>query len=171
MIMNKKYYAGIGSRQTTPDILVKMQEIAKFLAKKGYILRSGGAEGADKSFEIGCDAAGGEKEIYLPWKGFNENKSQFEWTKAGWDLASEFHPNWDNLKLGARQMMARNSHQILGLDLNTPVEFVVCYTEGGKGGGGTGQSLRIAREFKIEIFDLGSKTGLTELRKYCKKLK
>lgn len=167
--MNKKYFAGIGSRATPPDILLKMQEIAKFLTQKGYVLRSGGAEGADKNFEIGCDAVGGEKEIYLPWLGFNENKSQLEWEQADWDVAAKFHPNWDNLKLGAKQLMARNTCQ-LGINAEVKSEFVVCWTEGGKGGGGTGQALRIARHYKIRIFDLGGGTGLTELRKYCKKL-
>ena len=162
-------YAGIGSRSTPEPILIKMREIAKFLAKKGYTLRSGGARGADyDGFEIGCDAANGPKEIYLPWKGFNNNLSNLEWTQEGWNLAAKFHPNWDNLKLGAKQLMARNSHQILGWDLKSPSCFVVCWTEGGKMIGGTSQALRIAIANNIKIYNLGEENGLDKFREHCK---
>ena len=46
-----KYYTGIGSRKTPENILKKFKDIATFLETKQYILRSGGAEGADSAFE------------------------------------------------------------------------------------------------------------------------
>lgn len=171
--MNKKYltYAGIGSRATPPEVLSKMQEIAKFLAKKGFILRSGGADGADyDGFEVGCDKVNGEKEIYLPWLGFNGSNSNLLWTQENWDLASQFHPHWNNLKLGARQLMARNSAQILGAHNDRPCDFVICWTEGGQMKGGTAQALRIAKHYKVKIFNLGEDKDLDKLRKFCKSL-
>jgi hypothetical protein len=165
---NPRYFTGIGSRSTPLPILEKMQEIARFLASKGYTLRSGGASGADKDgFEAGCDSVGGKKEIYLPWLGFNNSESKLLWTKPDWDIAEKFHPRWEYLKLGAKQLMARNTCQ-LGINAEIMSEFVVCWTEGGKEVGGTAQALRIAREYKIPIFNLGDKTGLTKLRKWCK---
>lgn len=59
------------------------------------------------------------------------------------------------LKDGAKKLQARNSHQVLGLDLNTPSDFIICWTKGGKGIGGTGQALRIAKAYNIPIFDCG----------------
>lgn len=56
------YYAGVGSRETPQDILNTMYKIGKYLASKGYTLRSGGAIGADTAFENGCDSVKGEKE-------------------------------------------------------------------------------------------------------------
>ena len=56
------YYAGIGSRSTPSSILSIMTILGKTLAQNGYILRSGGAEGADKAFEIGCNEVSGMKE-------------------------------------------------------------------------------------------------------------
>jgi hypothetical protein len=47
-------------------------------------------------------------------------------------------------------------HQILGEDLKTPCNLVVCYTAGGKGGGGTGQALRAAKDHNVPILDLGN---------------
>lgn len=44
------FYTGIGSRQTPPEILKMMTKIATQLESKGWVLRSGGAEGADEAF-------------------------------------------------------------------------------------------------------------------------
>ena len=49
-----KYYAGVGSRSTPMHIQKLFEEIAATLAQNGYVLRSGGAEGADVAFERGC---------------------------------------------------------------------------------------------------------------------
>lgn len=57
-------YAGIGSRKTPKNVLDFMFEIGKELALLGYVLRSGGAEGADSAFEKGADSVKGMKEIY-----------------------------------------------------------------------------------------------------------
>lgn len=56
------YYTGIGARKTPPNVRKLMTNVSRFLDKYGYVLRSGGANGADKSFEEGST----NKEIYLP---------------------------------------------------------------------------------------------------------
>ncbi len=149
---NNVCYSGIGSRKTPDNILEMMKEIAKNLAKEGYILRSGGAEGADSAFEKGCDEVGGKKEIYLPWKNFNGNSSSlYNISKEAFELAKKFHPAWSYLKYGAKCLHSRNGYQILGLDLITPVALVVCYA---KEKGGTDQALRIATSKKIPVVNL-----------------
>ena len=65
------FYTGIGSRKTPKTILKLFTEVAIYLSKQGYILRSGGAKGADQAFERGA----AKKEIYLPWRNFENNKS------------------------------------------------------------------------------------------------
>jgi len=47
----KMIYAGVGSRETPPEMLKKMTAISKKLAAQGYVLQSGGAIGADMAFE------------------------------------------------------------------------------------------------------------------------
>jgi hypothetical protein len=59
------------------------------------------------------------------------------------------------LSEAVRKLMARDTHQILGQDCNTPVDFAVCYTKAGAGKGGTGQALRIAEDYQISVIDLG----------------
>lgn len=147
------FYAGIGSRETPPQVLTCMTKIAHRLHLRGYVLRSGGAGGADLAFESG---AGDAKEIYLPWRNFNGNPSpRYTPSAAAMQMAGDFHPAWERCSPGARKLHARNCHQMLGADLNTPVAFVVCWTPGGHGSGGTGQALRIARAYNIPVFDLG----------------
>ena len=48
-----KYYAGIGSRLTPIELKPTIEYIVNFLEVKNYILRSGGANGADSFFEDG----------------------------------------------------------------------------------------------------------------------
>jgi hypothetical protein len=160
----------IGHRDAPPEILNKITQIAEFFAKKGWVLRSGGADGVDSAAELGFNNAVGGKEIYLPWKGFNENESLLEWSKANWDEASKFHPNWENLKGAVRQLHARNMAIILGLDNNNPSDIIVAYTRNGEEVGGTATGLRCAAAHEVPIFNLGSKTGLIKLRKFCKTL-
>mgnify|MGYP000881575594 FL=1 len=159
------YYAGIGSRETPTEILNLFESIGYYLAQNNFILRSGHAKGADQAFECGCDKANGKKEIYLPWKGFEDSNSNLivQQGKA-YEIAEKFHPYWHNLSEGAKKLQARNSHQILGKDLNTPCQFVVCWTKSGKGKGGTGQAIRIAKHYEIPIFDAGRYEDIKKIK-------
>lgn len=147
----KKYYAGIGSRETPIKLQTEIDKIVNLLNNHNYILRSGGAVGADSMFEKNAIM----KEIFLPWKEYNGNKSLlFNDNIIGWDMAKKYHPAWNNLTHGAKKMMVRNCYQILGYDLNTPVDFVVCWTKGGKLKGGTAMAMRIAMDLNIPIYNL-----------------
>ncbi len=151
-----KYYTGIGSRETPQDILQLFEIVGEFLAKKCFVLRSGGAKGADKAFEKGCNKVNGNKEIYLPWEGFeNSTSTLIVNNPKAFEIAEEFHPYWHNLTQGARKLQARNSHQILGKDLDTLPQFIICWTKNSSGKGGTGQALRIANHYNIPVFDAG----------------
>lgn len=149
------YYTGIGARKTPLPILNKMLVISDAMYNLGFILRSGGADGADSVFE---QNAGQYKEIYLPWDGFNgakvDNLYHFLALPEAEEIAKRFHPKWDYLKSGPRKMHTRNVHQVLGKDLRTPSKFVICWTADGKASGGTGQALRIAKAHDIPIFNL-----------------
>lgn len=158
--MTFKTYVGIGSRQTSAPILRHMTLIAKAMAEEGYTLRSGGANGADVAFELGCDQADGSKEIYLPWPAFNGSSSAlYHPSEDAFDLAQQFHPNWRALSEGGRKLMARNAHQLFGKDLNDLTDLVICWTLGGHVVGGTGQTIRMAQAFKIPVINLGTMNG------------
>lgn len=156
------YYAGIGSRavEKMPVVKFDINLISNHLSGKGFILRSGGADGADKAFE---DYAA-FKQIFLPWKGFNGSASQFfNPPQEAFSIAENYHPGWKHLKPSVRKLMARNVQQILGPELNSPSQFVVCWTPDGADGtkiktsketGGTGQAIRIAADYGIPVYNL-----------------
>jgi len=163
--MTGVYYAGIGSRKTPEDVCRKMFAAGRVMAGLGFVLRSGGAAGADESFESGvesfCEAnavsADVLREIYLPWKGFRKNQSDL-WgsDKPARLMAKEYHPNWPILSCSGRDFHARNCYQILGRDLQTPSSFVLCWTPEGAITGGTGQALRIAQDHGIPILNFAT---------------
>lgn len=161
-------YAGIGSRKTPPAVLHTMKRIAERLEDRGYTLRSGGADGADKAFESGCL----RKEIFLPWPGFNGNDSSLNSPSAkASEVAAAVHPVFSRLSDAAKKLMARNSHQILGADLRSPVDFVVCWTPDGAESerertpetGGTGQAIALASRWGIPVFNLARPDALQRI--------
>ena len=111
-----EYYAGIGSRKTPYFILQQMKSLATYLEDSGYILRSGGADGADKAFESGVIK--GNKEIFYARDVPSDSPAL--------ELASKIHPAWDRCSPYVRKLMARNCWQVLGRDLKTPVRGVIC---------------------------------------------
>jgi len=153
-------YAGIGSRRTPFDTLLFMERLGQTLALQGHILRSGGASGADTAFERGCDNAGGAKEIFLPWPGFNGRKTSCRIPDNAFAMAREFHPAWDRCSQAAQKLHARNCQQILGAKLDDPSDFVVCWSPGS---GGTEQALRIARAKNIPVFNLINDSAADDL--------
>jgi hypothetical protein len=167
-------YAGIGSRRTPGPALTAMRATAERLSALGYTMRSGHAPGADSAFEV----ASQKSEIYLPWSSFEHNRPaigtyvQDQPTDAALQLASRIHPAWDRLDRGPRALHARNMHQILGQDLRTPVDFVVCYTPDGSltghgpDTGGTATALRLAYRNNIPVFNIKHPEHATELAAY-----
>ena len=155
------YYAGIGSRDTPADIMEIMTNIASVLENHNYILRSSGAKGADSAFEVGVQIET-NKEIYLPWKEFNNSTSELyldnikesKYTTAYLMAEKFYHSNLSKASSNTIKYMTRNSFQIMGLDFMEPSEFVVCWTKDGKASGGTGQAIRIAEFYQIPVFNL-----------------
>jgi hypothetical protein len=165
-------YAGIGSRKTPPEILQGMYRVAQVLASRGYSVRSGGAEGADSAFEEGADSVGGVKEMWLPWSGFQARRQGHYPQEPHFTLAATLHPAWTRLSQGAQRLHARNTGQILGADLNTPVRFVVCWTPDGAQAegeisrvtGGTGTAIRLACRYAIPVLNLQRPDAVQRLR-------
>lgn len=155
-------YAGVGSRRTPENILQDMTFIAKKLEEKGYDLRSGGADGADKAFEAG---AGVQKQIFVPWDGFNGIKQLYKIPDKAFEIAQQNHPAWNNLSQAIKCLMARNVQQVLGAYLQQPCEFVICWTPDGAFHdkqrsmvtGGTGLAISVASKNGIPVFNIKRK--------------
>lgn len=164
-----KYYAGIGSRQTPKDILDIMEKIGKYLQEKNYILRSGGAIGADRAFER--YVVGNKKEIFYALDACEEALA----------IARKIHPAPASIDSKTNKdyiwnLMARNCYQILGRDLKSPVDFVICWTPDGcetieqrsQKTGGTGQAIHLACLHSIPVVNMKNDNWREKLIKLLK---
>ena len=145
----RRKYAGIGSRQTPAPMLERMTEMAQQLFSRNWILRSGGADGADTAFAKG---AGRYKDIFRPLK---------YPTEGSMNVAAVHHPAWDKCNVYAKRLLARNAQIILGENLDDPVEFVAFWRPN-VNRGGTLHSLRIAATYKIPTYDVEQIENLDE---------
>lgn len=154
---NTMVYTGIGSRSTPLDVITLLIQMGRTLADRGYTLRSGGADGADAAFETGCDLVRGKKEIFLPWQGFNNSLSPLwgDIPAKAFDLAASVHPNWKACNQAAKKLHSRNAQQILGINLDSPSDFVICWTPDGTVGGGTATAIRIAQMHHVPVINFG----------------
>jgi hypothetical protein len=151
-------YAGIGARTTPLCVMTKMESLARKLASIGYLLRSGGAAGADVAFEKGSV----RKKIYLPYKGYNGHHSKWYMTdervRQAYNICADNHPAWpfekNTSRVALRKLIARNVYIILGDNLDYYVDFLVCWTPKGKIEGGTGFGIRVAQSHGIKVFNL-----------------
>ena len=171
-----KIYTGIGARDTPKEILDVMYDIGVDLGDWGYVLRSGAAEGADAAFEEGCDFVRGQKEIYLPWPGFNNSDSPRVGTGPNTEKIAEkiYGARWNSISSAVQKLMARDIPQVSGLNLDLPSDFVVCWTPDGcrtksdrtKQTGGTGQAIAYADTLSVPVFNLYNKDEHTRLMKF-----
>ena len=152
-------YAGIGSRSTPQDIKDVMYQYALTKAALGHTLRSGGAQGADSAFEIGCLENNGPYEIFLARDA----------TPEAIQLASEIHPFWSSCKPYVQRLHGRNEMIIAGESLQDPVDIVVCWTPDGEASGGTGQAIRRADLLNIPVANLHNHQTLQQIKDYIQK--
>ena len=148
-----RYYAGIGSRRTPPDILDLMTIAAGHLCELGFILRSGGAVGADSAFEKGSSNS-----IILRPKNATPDAIKF---------ASTVHPAWHMCDEHAQKLHGRNVMIILGEDLQTPVEFVICWHDPQVMTGGTRLGMQVAKDHNILVFNLAVSAEISAFGDLC----
>lgn len=174
-----RYYTGVGSRRTPQGIRDTMTKIALAMRHRGFILRSGGAEGADRAFETG---AASEAHVYLAWP------QRTRWERVAprrtdvgieaYIMAAGIHPKWLALSEGARKLHARNCYPVLGDDLASPSEFLVCWTPDGCLGpstrtrytGGTATAIVLAALWGVRVFNLQREGALDALRDHVSAL-
>jgi hypothetical protein len=178
-------YAGIGSRKLSdPKVAKKMKQLAARLESIGFTLRSGAAKGPDSHFEAGVKNAA-NKEIFPGSKKAGEKELK---------IAEEIHPAWNALVGGTQanaikkgkdpkksvdyvtNLMARNTNQIFGQNLDTPVDFVLAWTEDGvehhddrtRTTGGTGQAISMASLKGIPVINMANANWETKIAEVIK---
>ena len=151
-------YAGIGARATPAGVLADMTVMAGWLARTGWHLSSGGADGADSAFAAGAPAD--QRTVWLPWRGYNGHGGPDCRVLSAADLeacmaiAAPLHPAWERCSPAVRKLHARNVAILLMGD--RPVDACVAWSERGAAVGGTGMGIRIATVHGIPVLNLGS---------------
>jgi hypothetical protein len=139
-----------------------MRTIAGWFYDKEYTLRSGGATGADLAFELG---AGNKKEILFKKDAIDKDNAM--------RIAKKYHDAWYMCGNSARLLHTRNVLQVMGPDMITPVDLVICWTNDSCIShrsrsiktGGTGTAISVASTMGIPVFNLAShdsRVGLLE---------
>jgi len=174
--IQRRYYAGIGSRETPHDVLNLMTSIAERLENMGYILRSGHARGADRAFELGISNPY-MAHIYLPWDDYGVKQYKddpgmpirgLRIAKSRKSILEDYEKMVEegivspNLPEAHRLLHGRNYSQIYGMGAEPHSSFVVAWTPDGaetlrelsRDSGGTGVTIKLAADFGIPVFNL-----------------
>ena len=185
MVESRPAYTAVGSRETPAAVGKLMREIASGLERRGYVLRSGAALGADSAFEDGVTT---HKEIFVPWDGFlaatyrrvagkayvspEERGKRYREEPgifvledlplrkeaeelAAW-VATLDGRDFSTYRSGTRALHVRDVYQVLGRDLRSPAQFLICYApvEGGSIKGGTKVAYEVARRYGVPTYNL-----------------
>lgn len=188
---NRKMYTGIGTRHIyDPNKLSMAEKVARRLKDYGYNLRSGHAAGSDFAFEKG--SLGGDNEVYLPWKAFNESTKNSEYKnyldyQSFPDREKELYQtilqkllaptHYDNIMRNKDRMSTifRDIPEVLGRpNLNSgkfenPSDFVLYLANENNGivDGGTNYAVQLARKLNIPTFNmLQDEEALQKLAKF-----
>jgi hypothetical protein len=161
--MSSKVFAGIGARKTPNTEEMPIGKLMGLVANKlcleqGWVMTSGGAEGADGFFQAGLEDdkrdayEEGLFKVYLPWAGFNNQRRGIVMKNPELlDRARQILidnnvydkvPRFISLQGKARdklterektiaELHTRNVFQVLQSDLRSPVNMVICWTPDG----------------------------------------
>ncbi|MGL4523033.1 MAG: hypothetical protein ACRCWQ_10820 [Bacilli bacterium] len=175
-----KRVAIIGSRVLPVERYRDLFNIATKFALNGTQLFSGGANGSDTAAELAYQqqSATHLSNIILPYSGFNSRPDWEEYytlqdyhedlIDEAESIISKIHPNWP-LSGFARAAHTRNCFQVLGHDLNTPVDLVVCYApkSGRSVKGGTRTAVNISVKRDIPVYNISDPIDREFIMKVC----
>lgn len=152
----KKIVTLIGTRYPPKIVCPISNKIGKAFSDKGWIGRSGRAIGMDYEFMKLYDPK--LAEIYRPDNKFKEgiNVTKFENFFEAEEMVKNILPHFQYLDFYSQWLHVRNAYQILGRDLNTPSDLVICYSTERKGviQGGTRTATTIAKRRGIPVVNL-----------------
>ena len=171
-------YTGVGSRNINEHGTERVRRVASVLQQHTYNLVTGDAV-------KGCD--------YLFWESTPEHskvrfgpvgrapkkstiivdKESIAYQRA-LQIVSIAHPAWRWLPEWTKELHIRNVFQVLGMNVDNPTEFMVCWTPDGaetaketnKKTGGTGTAIRIADGFGVPVFNLQRDDAIPRLEQY-----
>jgi hypothetical protein len=153
-----KFFSGLGSRKTPINVGRIQAKTAYKLSNQGWVLRSGGADGSDKFFELGVNNSKNKKRIYTV-KNYQYDLDERNRNEVIEALSSESWIQLDNCKEYTQLLFKRNVCQVLGDSReNTLSKFCIywipCKSIYDKEAGGTRIAARICEKYNIQQFNM-----------------
>lgn len=164
------FWTGVGSRRASSENRPTMTAFAQAMSAKGAFFRSGAASGPDTWFEEGVPS--GLRRLYVPNRSYGKRQSSeiivpkeanlMRWMRAC-SIAEGLHPLGRQMNQDLRELMGLSVFQVLGDDLKTPSQFLVCdapdivYDNAGRVvdvDGGTGMAVRVAVLHNVPVYHL-----------------
>ena len=165
-MIQSKYFTGIGSSVTPKEICSLMSLIGKKLDERGWILRSGGAIGADLAFEKFVK----NKYIYTV-KNFDFSESNYSFCKTELSSVWDKKLNFDDYNSYCQILLMRDINQVLG-SVKTSTEhskFLIAWTKSENYNdssiGGSRIAIRCALKYGIKVYNLVNKATLEMIKK------
>lgn len=148
--------------------------IGKIIGYMDKEILSGNANGSDNAFAQGINSvAPASLNLYLPNKGHNqgfidaENEIILDTNNKLWiELAEKHHPRYYKMKPYVKNLFNRN----VGIALNS--DAIIAFPNQDKAGwGGTGHTIRVAKDLGKEVFILEDSNFLETKKELAKALK
>lgn len=146
----------------------KILKVVRALADKGLTLRL--APGSNDHFLNEVASLFPNKEIYLPWGGYNrevKSPESLQPSELSYRVAINFHKRFLDLPDAVRTILANEANMILGKNCDNIVGFILGWSPGGdelitkdtdfKNLGNLSFSLRIAKAFSIPFLNIANK--------------
>ena len=167
----ERYYAFIGARDLTdvPDEgLTLYCQVAHTCGKKGYLVKTGAAPGADQRAAETCLNAGGAVALYLPWNGYEATwvaqmkarHGERVWVADSQPMrhiqavaAIAHHPAPEQLQPPVRKLMARNYLIVAETQGIFAIPRPPCQ-------GGTAHGIKCGEVLGIPTYNLSVPTGI-----------
>lgn len=156
MQTNTKIATLVGSRKPPDDISHLAFSIGKKLSDIGVINRTGGAVGMDSDF-----AKFYNHSLIENYRSSNDqydciDVSVFDNYQEAYDLTERIVPHFEQLDHSQRGLHVRNCYQVLGRDLRSPSDILICWCKmsGGVPVGGTRTAITLARMHNVPVFNL-----------------
>lgn len=151
----RKIVTLVGTRFPPHQIAQVASKIGRNLSDRGFIGRSGGAIGMDQAWmlDYNCELS----EIYRPDDKCNGiNVTKFENFYEAEEMVKLIIPHFEYLDFYSQWLHVRNAYQVLGRDLKTPSDFLLCYAEVRNKvvQGGTRTAVVLARKHGIPVYNL-----------------
>ena len=175
-------YSCIGSRVLTAAQIVICSRLGYWIVYHGHQMHSGNAPGADQAFAKGANLIHPELvHLHLPWYNFERHAIHDENVVHNLDelperelriytsVAAKFHPRFEFLSQGVKKLMIRNSSILMPPPDCFLVDMCLALPSEKKGGGGTGQGMRIAEHEKVKLIDLRH-YDRGQLRELCEEI-